>query len=198
MHLDSVVSAIQKRYWLDNTALGAGAGWAPTKAESKTIVERFAKELVAHHEGRATNWAVLGLCLDPTRFVAALKKEGYLRLSRRDYSDRTVHRVVKALVSARLPVSRNIQDYLKSVTLLHEENESRRVPSEAAESRVRARRSVRVHPDSLTGGSHVSRAIRPESPVFEGGSREARRANEGPLLQAREGAIRAVHLCVLR
>lgn len=112
MSLDDVVSAIEKPYWLhcSELVLRAGGGWVPTKAESKTIVERFAKELVAHHEGRATNWAVLGLCLDTDRFVAAMKKEGHFRVSRRNYSDRTIHRVVKALSSASLPVSPNPPD----------------------------------------------------------------------------------------
>src|SRR5207249_3581555 len=56
MSLDNAVSAIGKPYWLDYTdlVLWAGAGWVSTKAESKTIVERFAKELVTRHEGTAT------------------------------------------------------------------------------------------------------------------------------------------------
>jgi hypothetical protein len=122
MSLDSVVSSIGKPYWLDYTefVLRAGAGWVPSKAESKTIVDRFSQELAARHEGRATNWAVLGLCLDTDRFVAAMKKDGHLRVSRRDYSDQTVHRVVKALSTAKLPVASAISDYLRSVALLHE------------------------------------------------------------------------------
>ena len=121
MDLQAILDGLKQPYWPDapEELLRHRGIVALTKAESKRLFDEAMAGIEDGREGRATNALYAGLVLDHDRFMSRLRQDGVLRLSKRDYEDRTVLKTAKALSGNGLGLPDVTQAYLRSVCMLH-------------------------------------------------------------------------------
>lgn len=146
MRFEELLASFPANSWCDQPELVAKHKGSVTI--SKPESRRLLGEVVAAIEGRdavdASNRLLAGFLLDEERFLAQVKKEGVLRISRCSYASAVLTGVVASLQSAIAVFSESVAGYLRSVENLYEISKSVRSEYEWHRDWLSSQREVGV------------------------------------------------------
>lgn len=91
-----------------------------SNSDKKYIERQIEYHFQKRHSGRATNWVLLYIVVDPTKAVSKLQKKGFFRPSFFDFNHTCAYKVLTELVSPPKKLDQKAKQYLQKMKILSE------------------------------------------------------------------------------